>query len=57
MALAARSVAVVNTHGAGDAFVGALAAALAGGTAIRDALEMATDAAAALISTPEAERG
>jgi ribokinase len=57
VALAARSVAVVNTHGAGDAFVGALAAALAGGTAIRDALEMATDAAAALISTPEAERG
>lgn len=56
MALPARRVAVVNTHGAGDAFVGALAASLAAGRSMATALEAATGAAALLISTPESER-
>ena len=56
IAVPAKRVAVVNTHGAGDAFVGALATGLAGGAALSDALEAATGAAARLISTPEDQR-
>ncbi|WP_225678056.1 ribokinase [Bradyrhizobium hereditatis] len=40
-----RAVKAVDTTGAGDCFVGALAAQLANGTAIRDALEFANAAA------------
>jgi len=43
--IAGRAVKAVDTTGAGDCFVGALAAQLAGGTAIRDALEYANAAA------------
>ena len=53
LALPARPVTVASTHGAGDAFVGTLAAALAVGTALPDALAEANAAAALLVSTPE----
>jgi ribokinase len=43
--VAARTVKAVDTTGAGDCFVGALAAQLAGGTAIHDALNYANAAA------------
>ena len=43
--IAGRAVKAVDTTGAGDCFVGALAAQLAGGTAIRDALNYANAAA------------
>ena len=43
--IAARAVQAVDTTGAGDCFVGALAAQLAGGKAIRDALAYANAAA------------
>ena len=43
--IAGRSVKAVDTTGAGDCFVGALAAQLAGGTVIRDALNYANAAA------------
>jgi len=43
--IAGRAVKAVDTTGAGDCFVGALAAQLAGGTAIRDALDYANAAA------------
>ena len=43
--IAGRTVKAVDTTGAGDCFVGALAAQLAGGTAIRDALAYANAAA------------
>jgi len=45
-AVAGRKVAVVDTTGAGDCFVGALAAALAAGTDLLAALDRATAAAA-----------
>ena len=54
--VAAYPVAVVNTHGAGDAFIGALAARLAAGTPLRGAVEFANAAAAALVGTPVADR-
>jgi ribokinase len=44
--IAGRAVKAVDTTGAGDCFVGALAAQLAGGAAIRDALSYANAAAA-----------
>ena len=56
-ALPAIPVKVVSTHGAGDEFVGALAAALARGEAMRAAVTAANAASALLVSTPEAERG
>lgn len=56
VALPAEPVALVNTHGAGDAFVGHLAARLACGEAMPAALAAANQAAARLISTPEAQR-
>ena len=43
--IAGRAVKAVDTTGAGDCFVGALAAQLANGKAIRDALEYANVAA------------
>jgi ribokinase len=48
----AHRIAVVSTHGAGDAFVGALAARLADGAAMADALRYANAAAALLVATP-----
>jgi ribokinase len=50
--LPAHRVAVVSTHGAGDAFVGALAARLADGAAMADAVRYANAAAALLVATP-----
>lgn len=55
-ALPAVPVKLVSTHGAGDEFVGALAAGLAGGDAMRAAVTAANAASALLVSTPEAER-
>jgi ribokinase len=43
--IAGRTVKAVDTTGAGDCFVGALAAQLAGGTSLRDALDYANAAA------------
>ena len=50
-------VAVASTHGAGDALIGALAARLATGVPLLDAARYANAAAAALVATPENERG
>ncbi|MER8371260.1 ribokinase [Mesorhizobium sp. M1338] len=55
-ALPAIPVKVVSTHGAGDEFVGALAAGLARGRTPRAAVTAANAASALLVSTPEAER-
>jgi ribokinase len=49
-------VAVASTHGAGDAFVGTLAARMAVGDPFEVALSIANKEAAKLVSTPEAER-
>lgn len=49
-------VSVISTHGAGDMFVGALAAELARGRTIHDALPFAQAAAALLVSTPPDRR-
>ena len=49
-------VAVASTHGAGDAFVGTLAARMAVGDAFEVALSVANREAAKLVSTPEGER-
>lgn len=46
-------VEVVSTHGAGDSFVGTLAACLAAGADLAAALEAANQAAARLVATPE----
>ncbi len=48
--IAAEPIMVVSTHGAGDAFVGTLAAALAGGAELSTALRAANHAAAVLVS-------
>ena len=45
-----------ETHGAGDVFVGALAARLAAGAPFADALRYANAAAALHVATPEADR-
>ena len=45
-----------QTHGAGDVFVGALAARVASGESLADALRYANAAAALHVGTPEAER-
>ena len=50
------SAKVISTHGAGDMFVGALAATVASGVAIEDAIDTAQAAAAWFISTPLVER-
>ena len=48
---------VVSAHGAGDVFVGALAARLAAPAALEDAIADAQAAAARFVSTPHEERG
>ena len=50
--LPAEKVEVVSSHGAGDAFIGALAAALVSGGSLRSACEAASHAAALHISAP-----
>jgi ribokinase len=54
--LPAVPVRLVSTHGAGDEFIGVLAAGLALGRGMREALEAANAAAARLVATPESER-
>lgn len=49
-------VSVSGTHGAGDAFVGALGARLAAGEALEPALRYANAAAALVVATPEDAR-
>jgi ribokinase len=49
---AAHSVKLVDTHGAGDAFIGALAARLASGVSVAEAVRFANAAAALFVSTP-----
>jgi len=44
---------VASTHGAGDAFVGTFAAALAEGTTLGESLDAANREAARIVSTPE----
>lgn len=56
LSLAALPVSEPQTHGAGDAFAGALAARLAAGLALPDALRYANAAAALHVGTPEAKR-
>lgn len=50
--LPARAVQAVSTHGAGDCFTGALAAALARGVGLAEACSLASDAAADHVSRP-----
>ncbi len=50
------AVRLVSTHGAGDAFIGALGACLAAGDGLEGAVAYANAAAALLVSTAEAER-
>ncbi|MEO1091703.1 MAG: PfkB family carbohydrate kinase [Pseudomonadota bacterium] len=54
--LPAHQVEVASTHGAGDAFAGALAARLATGAELARAVTYANVAAAILVRTPEAQR-
>ena len=54
--MAAPPVAVASTHGAGDAFTGALAARLAKGDALPEALRFAQGAAALTVATPPDQR-
>src|SRR3984893_7454984 len=49
---AAYPVKLVDTHGAGDAFIGALAARWAGGVSVAEAVRFANAAAALFVSTP-----
>jgi ribokinase len=51
-AVAAHPVILLDTHGAGDAFVGALAARWASGTLLTEAVRFANAAAALFVSTP-----
>ncbi len=51
----ARAVRAVDTTGAGDAFVGALAVALAGGGSLADGLGLATEVAAYSVQRPGAQ--
>jgi ribokinase len=48
----AHTVALVDTHGAGDAFIGALVAQLVEGASLLEATRFATAAAALFVSTP-----
>ena len=56
LAVPAHAVSQAETHGAGDVFVGALAAQLAGATPFEQALRYANAAAALHAGTPEADR-
>lgn len=51
------AVVVENTHGAGDALIGALAARLADGTPLPEAARNTNAAAATIVATPENARG
>jgi ribokinase len=53
----AHDVVVCSTHGAGDAFAGALGARLAAGAAVWDAARYANAAAALVVATPPEGRG
>ncbi|WP_237479751.1 PfkB family carbohydrate kinase [Lichenibacterium dinghuense] len=53
LSIPALPIAVASTHGAGDAFVGTLAAALARGASLAAGLDAANREAARLVSTPE----
>ncbi len=55
-ALPAIDVEVISTHGAGDCFMGALAAGLAAGRGLDYALGLGQAAAALHVSTPRSER-
>ena len=54
--IGAHAVGLISTHGAGDAFAGALAARLVKGETLEKAAIYANAAAAVLVSTPEAQR-
>jgi ribokinase len=54
--ISARPVTPVSTHGAGDAFIGALAASLASGAALPVAARFAAAAAALHVATPPEAR-
>lgn len=54
---ASHKVEVISTHGAGDAFIGALAVKLAGGAVLADAAQFASAAAALHVSSPIDGRG
>lgn len=56
IAMEAVKVKVESTHGAGDEFIGVLAAQIACGKAMNDALQKANAAAAILVGTPETNR-
>lgn len=49
-------ITVASTHGAGDEFIGMLAASLTRGLGFAEALDLANRAAARLVSTPEDQR-
>ncbi len=51
-AVAAVKVKLVSTHGAGDEFIGVLAAQIASGATLETAVAAANEAAAILVSTP-----
>ncbi|WP_025841437.1 ribokinase [Asaia platycodi] len=55
-ALAPHKIRLVSTHGAGDAFIGALSAELAKGETLRFAVTRANAAAAVIVSMPDTER-
>jgi ribokinase len=52
----AHSIKLVDTHGAGDAFIGALAARLASGASVVEAVRFANAAAALFVSTPAGQK-
>ncbi|MBV6657976.1 MAG: bifunctional hydroxymethylpyrimidine kinase/phosphomethylpyrimidine kinase [Devosiaceae bacterium] len=54
--LHAHTVPVISTHGAGDAFIGALTVQLDGGKSLHEAARFANAAAALHVSTPPEER-
>ncbi|MBV8376433.1 MAG: ribokinase [Verrucomicrobia bacterium] len=53
---AAHPVKLVDTHGAGDAFIGALAARWASGVPLAEAIRFANSAAALFVSTPAGQK-
>ena len=55
--MGARAVPVVDTTGAGDAFVGVMAASLAGGVGLEEAVEDGVAAATVAVQHPGAGMG
>ena len=53
---AAHPVKLIDTHGAGDAFIGALAARWASGVSVAEAVRFANAAAALFVSKPATRR-